>query len=1416
MVRKSKEVNAEVNCISSVDIISTASRLPADGDRETALCKWVKHRKEQEQLQLGLSFLNLKVHGFLSPTNYQHTFGSYVLAVPEYLRSLVGNRHDSKVQILHSMDGLVKSGEMLLVLGRPGSGCSTFLKTIAGDTHGFVVSDDSNLNYEGLSYSELHGQCKAESVYVAELDVHFPELTLGQTLAFAASARSKRSNASNYVQDSSQWVASMFNLKDAFNTPMGNDMIRGVSGGEKKRASIAEAFMGGSQIQCWDNSTRGLDSSTASDFIAILRGLADELGSTILVSVYQASEAIYKTFDKVMLLYEGRQIYFGTTASAVQYFTSMGFVKPAKVTSADFLTSLTNPSERLVAHGYELQVPRTADDFANMWKQSLERGLICRDIEEFNHQNPLNPGNLKQFLQEKSRIIGVPRALRSPYAISTMQQVAICGKRAFQRLANNSGPTISGVIGNAIIGIIVGSVFYNLGDSSASVDSRALLLFFSIMLNACTSGLEILTIWAQRPIVEKQSHYAFCQPFTEACASMICDLPNKILTSLLFNLALYFMTNLRRTPSAFFIFYLFSFAALLTMSMVFRMMGSLSKRIEQSMAPGAIMVLNFIIYTGFVVPIPYMVPWFGWIRFINPIAYAYESLMINEVSIAATVPSGPDYQGVTGTSFICPAVGARPGENFIDGTAYLWSKFRYPTNHLWRNLALMAALMVGYCAIYLLAVEYVPAERSKGEILLFKHRILQNKKMKNSIDEETNASVITLVESKRKDSALRDSTEDTPECRAVQNQTAVLHWNDVCYDVKVKKNETRRILNAVDGWVNPGSLTALMGATGAGKTTLLDVLASRVSTGIVTGDIFVDGQPRRTSFQRQTGYVQQADIHLQTSTVREALAFSAVLRQPKTRSMQEKIDYVDHVLELLEMEAYADAVVGVPGEGLNVEQRRRLSIAIEMAARPELLLFLDEPTSGLDSQTAWSICTLLRKLANNGQAVLCTIHQPSAQLFDMFDRLLLLEKGGSTLYFGDIGANGMKMVRYFEKHGARTCKYHENPAEWMLDITSATQPSENTIPWADVWYYSGERHKVKLQLKFLSDRRASITALPELPSDHSHEFATSHSIQFVQVIYRIFQEYWRTPSYLYSKVALCVGAALFNGFSFYASSNDIQGLVSIIFSIFLLTNIFTSADQQIIPRFLGGRAIFEAREMRSKTYSWTVFISSHIAIELAWQTIIAVLVFVAWYYPTGLWRNGDSSFGMNERAALAFLFIWMFCLFSSTFCQAIAAAIEHAETAVNMANLFFYLCIIFCGILVKPDDLPEFWKFMYRVSPLTYFIHGMISAGIGNTSITCSSTEVLRVMAPTNRTCGDYFSSYVISAGAGGRVMNPSSTTECLFCPVTDANTVLKGFGVNVEDRWVDFGIFVVYVVVNIVATYAFYWLARVPKAKKS
>lgn len=155
--------------------------------------------------------------------------------------------------------------------------------------------------------------------------------------------------------------------------------------------------------------------------------------------------------------------------------------------------------------------------------------------------------------------------------------------------------------------------------------------------------------------------------------------------------------------------------------------------------------------------------------------------------------------------------------------------------------------------------------------------------------------------------------------------------------------------------------------------------------------------------------------------------------------------------------------------------------------------------------------------------------------------------------------------------------------------------------------------------------------------------------------------------------------SLFNGISFYMAPLDLQGLTNLIFSIFLISQLFSTVDQQVIPRFATGRALFEAREGRSKAYSWTVFLTTNILVEIFWQTVAAVLVFLTWYYPTGLWQNGDDTFSTASRGALTFVLIWFFCLWITTFSQAIAAAIESDETAVQIATLCFWLSLVFCG-----------------------------------------------------------------------------------------------------------------------------------------
>lgn len=191
-------------------------------------------------------------------------------------------------------------------LTRRCSGCSTFLRTIAGETHGFYLSEDTNIQYEGISYEEMHSRFRGEVIYQAETETHFPQMTVGDTLYFAARARTPSNrfpgvSREQYALHMRDVVMAMLGLSHTVNTRVGNEYIRGVSGGERKRTSIAEIVLCGSPLQCWDSSTRGLDSATALEFVRTLRTATQYTGSTAVVAIYQASQAIYDVSFSISL-----------------------------------------------------------------------------------------------------------------------------------------------------------------------------------------------------------------------------------------------------------------------------------------------------------------------------------------------------------------------------------------------------------------------------------------------------------------------------------------------------------------------------------------------------------------------------------------------------------------------------------------------------------------------------------------------------------------------------------------------------------------------------------------------------------------------------------------------------------------------------------------------------------------------------------------------------------------------------------------------------------------------------------------------------------------------------------------------------------------------------------------------------------
>lgn len=342
----------------------------------------------------------------------------------------------------------------------------------------------------------MHTKHRGEAIYTAEVDAHFPMLSVGDTLTFAANARAPRHLPpgiskplfANHLRDV---VMAMFGISHTINTRVGNEYIRGVSGGERKRVTISEAALSGAPLQCWDNSTRGLDSANAIEFCKTLRLQTELFNSTACVSIYQAPQSAYDLFDKAAVLYEGRQIFFGRADEAKQYFVNLGFDCPARQTTPDFLTSMTSSLERVVRPGWEDRAPRSPDEFAAAWKASDNYRALQIEIEEYKNTHPIDGPDAETFRANKRAAQAKRSRADSPYTLSYAQQVKLCLWRGYKRLIGDPSLTIAALGGNFVMALIISSIFFNLQLTTSSFYQRGALLFFACLMNAFASALEV-------------------------------------------------------------------------------------------------------------------------------------------------------------------------------------------------------------------------------------------------------------------------------------------------------------------------------------------------------------------------------------------------------------------------------------------------------------------------------------------------------------------------------------------------------------------------------------------------------------------------------------------------------------------------------------------------------------------------------------------------------------------------------------------------------------------------------------------------------------------------------------------------------------------------------------------------------------
>lgn len=387
------------------------------------------------------------------------------------------------------------------------------------------------------------------------------------------------------------------------------------------------------------------------------------------------------------------------------------------------------------------------------------------------------------------------------------------------------------------------------------------------------------------------------------------------------------------------------------------------------------------------------------------------------------------------------------------------------------------------------------------------------------------------------------------------------------------------------------------------------------------------------------------------------------------------------------------------------------------------------------------------------------------------------------------------------QHRDNANSFHQ-PAEYMLEIVGAGANGTSTQDWHAVWKASQEAQAVLHEIDNIHEE--TVNDHSDTSAENHSEFAMPFSTQLVYVVQRTFQEYYRSPDYIFAKLILGIVSALFIGFSFWMPDSSQQGFQTVLFSLFLLCSIFSTLINQIMPKFVAQRALYEVRERPSKIYSWQAFILAQVFVELPWQILLAILAWASFYWSV---FGADQS---SERQGLVLLFLIQFYMFASTFAHLIIAALPDAATGGMLGTLMFGLTLIFNGVMQPPSALPGFWIFMYRVSPLTYYIGGIAGTALHGRAIECSDQE-LSVFNPTpGQTCGQYLATYLETAP--GRLYNSDATSACQYCALSSADQYLAGRDISWDHRWRNYGIFWVYICFNAFGAIALYYIFRVRK----
>uniref|UniRef100_A0A0E0IQF3 ABC transporter domain-containing protein n=1 Tax=Oryza nivara TaxID=4536 RepID=A0A0E0IQF3_ORYNI len=1131
--------------------------------------------------------------------NYVHDIAERILISSHLLRP---DKH--KLVILDDVSGVIKPGRMTLLLGPPASGKSTLLLALA-DKLDSQLKKSGEVAYNGMALDQFCVQ--RTSAYISQTDNHIGELTVRETLDFAAKCQGASENWQECLKELvnlekergirpspeidafmktasfrrekhnlvSDYVLRVLGLDICADTPVGSDMERGVSGGQKKRVTTGEMIIGPRKTLLMDEISTGLDSSTTFQIVNCMRNFVHEMEATVLMSLLQPAPETFELFDDLILLSEGKIIYQGPIKHVVDYFKSLGFSLPPRKGIADFLQEVTSKKDQ-----------------AQYWSDQSKQHIFVSASE-----------------------------------MAAVFKESQYGTYLEANLSSSCGNKDSALV--AFVGIITSTLFLRTRLHPVDEQNGNLYLaclFFGLVHMMFNGFTEMTMTISRLPVFYKQRDNFFHPAWAFSLPNWILRIPYSFIEAVVWSCVVYYTVGFAPTVDRFFRFMLLLFSIHQMALGLFRMMGAIARDMT---------IARFI------------KPWWDWAYWISPLMYAQRAVSVNEFSASRW-----SKVSVSG--------------NMTVGTNILISHSLPTDDHwFWIGVGVLLAYSIFFNIMFTLALAFlnplrkpqsmVPSDAGDGRDV---H--INTDSNKNTIGE--------IFEN-------NDGFEGQTECKSKKGmilpfQPLTMTFHNVNYYVNMPKEmqakgvpEKRlQLLSEVSGIFRPRVLTALVGASGSGKTTLMDVLAGRKTGGYIEGDIRISGHKKeQRTFARIAGYVEQNDIH-----------------SPQA--------FVEEVMALVELDQIRYALVGKQGlTGLSTEQRKRLTIAVELVANPSII-FMDEPTSGLDARAAAIVMRTVRNTVDTGRTVVCTIHQPSIDIFEAFDELLLMKRGGRVIYGGSLGVNSVDMINYFQGI-PRVVPITEgyNPATWMLEVTTQASEERLGIDFATVYKNSYQFRNVENLIVELS-----IPASGTEPLKFSSEFSQNRLTQFMVCLRKQSLVYWRSPEYNVVRLFFTSVAAIIFGSIFWnvgmkrESTEDILLIMGALYAACLFLGVNNASSVQ--PVVSVERTVYY-RERAANMYSSFPYAAAQGLVEIPYIAVQTLIFGLITYFMVNYERN--------IRKLVLYL-IYMFLTFTYfTFYGMVAVGLTPTQ---HMASV----------------RIPGWWIWFYYICPVAWTLRGVITSQLGD------------------------------------------------------------------------------------------------------